>query len=286
MDQMAGKCDLHTHTYASDGMQSPEENVRLAYEKGLSAVAITDHDTVAGVAEAIAEGKRLGLTVVPGVEISTRVGGKDIHILGYYVNCSDEVFLKQLADLRNTREQRNAKIIAKLQELGVKVTLEEVISGLGRELRPDESVGRPHMADVLVSKGYARDMRDAFDRYLGENAAAFISVPRISPQDACRWIREAGGTPVLAHPGIYGDDGLVRKILEEAQPAGIEVFHSDHGKAEEERYLAMADEYGLIVTAGSDYHGARQGVVFHGDIGSKSVPVTVLDQLKDASANE
>lgn len=285
MDQTAGKCDLHTHTQASDGMQSPADNVQLAYAKGLAAVAITDHDTVAGVAEAMAEGERCGVNVVPGVEISTRAGGKDIHVLGYYVNCSDRAFLKRLADLRNTREQRNVKMIAKLQELGVNITLEEVISGLGRELRPDESVGRPHMADVLVRKGYARDMRDAFDRYLGENAPAFVSVPRISPQDACLWIREAGGVPVLAHPGIYGDDDLVRKILEEAQPAGIEVFHSDHGKEEEKRYQAMADEYRLIVTGGSDFHGARQGVVFHGDIGSRSVPVSVLDQLKKASAN-
>ncbi|MBE9912673.1 PHP domain-containing protein [Paenibacillus donghaensis] len=285
MDQTAGKCDLHTHTQASDGMQSPADNVQLAYAKGLAAVAITDHDTVAGVAEAMAEGERCGVNVVPGVEISTRAGGKDIHVLGYYVNCSDRAFLKRLADLRNTREQRNVKMIAKLQELGVNITLEEVISGLGRELRPDESVGRPHMADVLVRKGYARDMRDAFDRYLGENAPAFVSVPRISPQDACLWIREAGGVPVLAHPGIYGDDDLVRKILEEAQPAGIEVFHSDHGMEEEKRYQAMADEYRLIVTGGSDFHGARQGVVFHGDIGSRSVPVSVLDQLKKASAN-
>jgi predicted metal-dependent phosphoesterase TrpH len=285
MDQTAGKCDLHTHTQASDGMQSPADNVQLAYAKGLAAVAITDHDTVAGVAEAMAEGERCGVNVVPGVEISTRAGGKDIHVLGYYVNCSDRAFLKRLADLRNTREQRNVKMIAKLQELGVNITLEEVISGLGRELRPDESVGRPHMADVLVRKGYARDMRDAFDRYLGENAPAFVSVPRISPQDACLWIREAGGVPVLAHPGIYGDDDLVRKILEEAQPAGIEVFHSDHGKEEEKRYQAMADEYRLVVTGGSDFHGVRQGVVFHGDIGSRSVPVSVLDQLKKASAN-
>ncbi|MWV45143.1 PHP domain-containing protein [Paenibacillus sp. HJL G12] len=280
MNHLEGRCDLHTHTRASDGMQSPAENVRLAYEKGLSAVAITDHDTVAGIPEALEEGERCGVAVVPGVEISTRAGGQDIHVLGYYVNYQDEAFLKRLADLRNTREERNGKMIAKLQEMGVNITLDEVIAGLGRELKADESVGRPHMADVLVNKGYAQDMRDAFNRYLGEDAPAYVTVPRISPEEACEWIREAGGTPVLAHPGIYADDDLVREILEQAKPAGIEVFHSDHGKAEEERYQAMADEYGLMVTAGSDYHGARQGVVFHGDIGSRSVPVSVLAQLK------
>lgn len=284
MNHAEGKCDLHTHTQASDGMQRPADNVRLACEKGLAAVAITDHDTVAGVAEALEEGGRCGIVVVPGVEISTRAGGKDIHVLGYYIDCRDEVFLKRLNDLRSTREKRNVRIISRLQELGVQITLEEVLAGLGRELRPDESVGRPHMADVLVSKGYAKDMRDAFDRYLGEDAPAYVSVPRISPEEACGWIREAGGAPVLAHPGIYGDDDLVRRILEEAKPAGIEVFHSDHGEAEEERYQAMADQYGLIVTGGSDFHGARQGIVFHGDIGSRSVPVSVLGALKRGSA--
>lgn len=284
MNHSEGKCDLHTHTQASDGMQRPADNVRLACEKGLAAVAITDHDTVAGVAEALEEGGRCGIVVVPGVEISTRAGGKDIHVLGYYIDCRDEVFLKRLNDLRSTREKRNGRIISRLQELGVQITLEEVVAGLGRDLRPDESVGRPHMADVLVSKGYAKDMRDAFDRYLGEDAPAYVSVPRISPKEACGWIREAGGAPVLAHPGIYGDDDLVRRILEEAKPAGIEVFHSDHGRAEEERYLTMADQYGLIVTGGSDFHGARQGIVFHGDIGSRSVPVSVLGELKRVSS--
>ncbi len=285
MCQTEGPCDLHTHTQASDGMQSPADNVRLALRKGLSAVAITDHDTVAGVAEAMAEGERCGVTVVPGVEISTRAGGKDIHVLGYYVNCSDQKLLKRLADLRGTRDGRNEKIIAKLQKLGISITMEEVIAGLGRELRPDESIGRPHMADVLVSKGYASHMRDAFDRYLGEHAPAYVSVPRISPEEACAWIREAGGTPVLAHPGIYGDDELVLEIVSKAKPAGIEVFHSDHGEAEEHRYQAMADEFDLIVTGGSDYHGARQGVVFHGDMGSRSVPASVLYQLRRGVKN-
>ncbi|MDR9852803.1 PHP domain-containing protein [Paenibacillus sp. VCA1] len=284
MAAATGRCDLHTHTLASDGMQSPAENVRLARERGLAAIAITDHDTVAGVKEAMDEGERCGVAVVPGVEISTRAGGKDIHVLGYYVDCGDETFLKRLAGLRNTREGRNEKMIAKLQELGVDITMEEVIAGLGRELRPDETVGRPHMADVLVRKGYARDMRDAFDKYLGENAPAYVSVPRISPEEACLWIREAGGTPVLAHPGIYGDDALVERILEKAKPAGIEVFHSDHRPEDEKRYQAMADAHGLIVTAGSDFHGARQGVVFHGDIGSRTVSAAVLEQLKRASA--
>ncbi|UNK20235.1 PHP domain-containing protein [Paenibacillus sp. N3/727] len=275
-------CDLHTHTLASDGMNEPSENVRLAYEKGLYAIAITDHDTVSGVQEALEAGKRYGMTVVPGVEISTMAGGKDIHILGYYVDTEDKDFLNRLSNLRNTRNERNEKIILNLQSLGIEITMEEVISGLDRDLKPDESIGRPHIADTLVKKGFASNMRDAFDRYLAHGGLAYAAQPRISPQEACSWIREAGGTPVLAHPGLYDDDGLVSEIIKEAHPSGIEVFHSDHGPEEERRYGAMAEDFGLIVTAGSDYHGERQGAVFHGDIGNRSVPEDVLEKLKTA----
>ncbi|KWX73944.1 PHP domain-containing protein [Paenibacillus jilunlii] len=277
----AGRADLHTHTLASDGMQSPAENVRLAYEKGLAAVAITDHDTVAGVAEALEAGRKYGITVVPGVEISTRAGGKEIHVLGYYLDTQQELFLTRLAEQRNTRAQRNEAIIAKLQALGIDITMDQVTAGIGRELKPDESVGRPHIADELVRLGAAVDMRDAFDKYLAEGAAAFVSPPRITPELACGWIAEAGGAAVLAHPGIYGDDELVRSIIERSALRGIEAYHSDHSPADAERYLALAEEFGLLVTGGSDFHGARQGVVFHGEIGSVSVPVDVLEQLRD-----
>lgn len=284
--QEKGKeCDLHTHTRASDGMNTPEENVRLARERGLAALAITDHDTVAGVEEALQAGERFGITVVPGVEISTMAGGQDIHVLGYYVDYRNEVLLTRLSKLRETRERRNELIIANLQKLGIDITMEEVIRGLGRPLRPDESIGRPHIADALVRKGHAETMRDAFDRYLAKGAAAYASQPRISPEEACKWIREAGGAPVLAHPGLYEDDQLVRSIIEQAKPVGIEVYHSDHGAEEEARYMAMAEEFGLIVTAGSDYHGVRQGQVFHGDIGNHRISIDVLEHLRHAGGN-
>ncbi|GGF85206.1 PHP-like protein [Paenibacillus albidus] len=282
---LSGDCDLHTHTQASDGMQPPAENVRLAREKGLAAVAITDHDTVAGIAEALEAGRTYGITVVPGVEISTRAGGKDIHVLGYYIDPDDPLLRSRLADLRNTRNQRNEAILAKLRALGIEITLPRVIAGLGRELKPDESVGRPHIADELVRLGAAKDMRDAFDRYLAEGAAAFVSPPRITPEEAAKWINEAGGAAVLAHPGLYGDDGLVRDIVQRSGLAGMEVYHSDHGPAEEERYLAMAKEFGLAVTGGSDFHGARQGVVFHGELGSRTVTVEVLSVLRASLGN-
>jgi predicted metal-dependent phosphoesterase TrpH len=219
------------------------------------------------------------------VEISTRAEGNEIHVLGYYIDTQQELFLSRLEEQRNTRLGRNEAIIGKLRGLGIGITMQQVLSGMGRELKPDESVGRPHIADELVRLGVAADMRDAFDKYLAEGAAAYVSPPRITPEVACRWINEAGGAAVLAHPGIYGDDELVRKIVEAGDLAGIEVYHSDHGPAEHERYLALAEEFGLLVTGGSDFHGARQGVIFHGDIGSSNVPASVLEQLKAARSS-
>ncbi|MNO62638.1 hypothetical protein D3C76_533180 [compost metagenome] len=278
-----GRYDLHTHTRASDGMNRPSENVRLAKEKGLAGLAITDHDTVAGIVEAQLAGEELGIEVVPGVEISTRVGSKDIHVLGYFLDPEDQQLLKRLISLRRTRESRNEQIIKNLNQLGISITLEDIKRGLGRELRPDESLGRPHIADTLVRIGAAADFRDAFDRYLAEGKPGYASLPRISPEEGIQWIREAGGAPVLAHPGLYGDDELVIRIVEEGRPAGIEVYHSDHGPDEEQRYLQIARQYGLIPTAGSDYHGAREGIVFHGDIGTRSVSIETIDKLRAAA---
>lgn len=275
-----GRCDLHTHTFASDGMQTPSENVRIAKEKNLAAVAITDHDTVAGISEALDAGKHYGITVVPGVEISTRAGDRDIHVLGYFIDYENGLLLERLSSLRDTRNARNEAIIARLRELGIDITLDAVVRGIGRELKPGESIGRPHIADELVRLGAAADMRDAFDKYLAEGAAAFVLPPRISPQEACGWIVEAKGKPVLAHPGIYGDDALVHSLLESGKFAGVEAYHSDHSHEDAARYLEMARKFGLIVTGGSDFHGARGGVIFHGDLGGVTVDVEVLDKLK------
>lgn len=272
--------DLHTHSQASDGMNTPSQNVKLAVEAGLGAIAVTDHDTVAGVAEAIEAGKLYDIEVIAGVEISTREDNKDIHIIGYYLNTEDPILLERLQQLREVRDHRNVQILQNLRDLGVEITMEEVIEQLGRELMPDESIGRPHMADVLVAKGYATDMKDAFNKYLAEGAAAYVSPPRITAADAAVWIREANGVPVMAHPGIYGDDTLVEHILDHSSIAGLEVYHSDHSPEDEQRYLEIAQRRDLIVTGGSDYHGERQGKVFHGPLGGKNVPMSTLVQLR------
>ncbi|SFI29690.1 hypothetical protein SAMN02799624_00192 [Paenibacillus sp. UNC496MF] len=278
---MSGRADLHTHTTASDGLHRPADNVARAKANGLAAVAITDHDTIDGIAEALEAGERLGVTVVPGVEISTVAEGIDVHVLGYYMDWNDAGWRTKLNRLLTLREQRNELIIGKLAELGLPVSWDEVEAEAKAHGKDGGSMGRPHIAAVLVKKGYVGTMQEAFDRYLGQDGAAYANPPRLHPFEALAWIREAGGTSVIAHPGLYHNDALVEAII--AQGAqGIEVFHPDHDAAAEARYLAMAERHGLIATGGSDFHGERQGVVFHGEIGSRTVDVSVLERLNPA----
>ncbi len=271
--------DLHSHTTASDGTQPPAYNVQMAKEAGLAGIAITDHDTVSGIAEALSEGERLGVLVVPGVEISTVADQQDIHVLGYYINVQDPVFLKRLAMLRSTRDLRNEMIVEKLQQLGLSITMDEVTAGLGRVLQDNETIGRPHIADLMVRKQYVNSIEEAFDKYLGKQGAAYVNPPRIHPKEAIEWIKESGGCAVLAHPGLYHKDELVEQLILDGLD-GIEVYHSDHSDADETRYLEMALRHNLIVTAGSDFHGERHGVVFHAQIGSRKIDAAVLQQLK------
>ncbi|TVY08733.1 PHP domain-containing protein [Paenibacillus cremeus] len=270
--------DLHSHTLASDGTQAPSENVRLAAEAGLAAMAVTDHDTVAGLTEAIEAGRKYGITVVPGVEISTVHEGKDIHVLGYWIDYTNELFLSRLAEMRRVRDRRNELLLAKLQELGVHITMEDVQESLLVSKKAEETIGRPHIADAMVRKGYVSSMKEAFDRYLAQGAAAYVNTPRIEPAVGVRWVLEAGGTPVLAHPGLYEQDDLI-PLLKSVGLVGLEAYHSDHTPEQEAHYVRLAEEHGLLVTAGSDFHGERGGVVFHAPIGARKIDASVVERL-------
>lgn len=282
--------DLHTHTTASDGLHAPTENVHMALKAGLSGLAITDHDTVAGIEEALKEGKKNGIIVVPGVEISTVAGGQDIHILGYYIDYNHKKLLERLKQLRETRDRRNDMMLERLQELGFNITIEEVRSGIGRDQKgnsSDETIGRPHIADVMVKKGYVSSMKEAFYIYLGRDGKAYVNPPRIEPLQAVEWIHDAGGRAVIAHPGLYRDDALVEELIRAGLEGdgsqkidGIEVYHSDHLPEDEARYLKLAHKYNLLITAGSDFHGSRAGEVFHGYIGSKKIDMEVIERLR------
>jgi hypothetical protein len=276
---MKGYADLHTHTTSSDGTQPPAVNVEMARKAGLAAIAITDHDTVAGIDEAILEGERLGIEVVPGVEISTVADGQDIHVLGLYIDHKNEKLLCRLAELRSVRDHRNRLLLKRLEELGLPVKMEEVSAKRESPDRMDETIGRPHIAAVMVDKGYVSSISEAFDKYLGKQGAAYVNPPRIHPRTAIEWIREAGGTSVLAHPGLYDADELIRELAQSGLE-GLEVYHSDHTPEQEAKYAKVAEELGLIVTAGSDFHGERNGEMFHAPIGSRKVSVSVLNRLR------
>ncbi|MDG0812318.1 PHP domain-containing protein [Cohnella rhizosphaerae] len=273
------RADLHTHTTASDGLHKPSDNVRMAAEAGLAAIGITDHDTVAGLDEARQAARTYGVEVVPGVEISTAHDGQDIHILGYFADDRDPVFLARLASQRRVRDSRNELIVARLNELGVRLSWEAVLDAAGRDRGPDETVGRPHIAEALVRMGAVSSLQEAFDRYLAEGKPAYVLPPRIAPAEAIAWIHEAGGAAVVAHPGLYGADDTVEALLRDGVADGVEAYHSDHTAEDERRYADMAARYGVVATGGSDFHGERKGRVYHGPIGSRSADADVVRAL-------
>ncbi|MFP3391814.1 PHP domain-containing protein [Brevibacillus sp. SIMBA_040] len=277
---MYQQADLHTHTKASDGTCEPAENVRLAKEAGLKALAITDHDTVAGVPEALAAGRELGIEVIPGVEVSSVGRGQDIHVLGYFIPYEDSTFQERLVGLRETRHERNQLLIAKLQELGIPITLENVYR---RKQGTDKNIGRPHIAEELIELGIVNTIEEAFEKYLGKGAAAYVNPPRITPQEAIRLIQEAGGAAVLAHPGLYDDDELVQELIAFGLD-GIEVNHPDNTEEQRLVYSSWAKENGLVMTGGSDFHGWRGEEPFHAMLGSHTAQIEAVERLREIAA--
>lgn len=274
---MNNHADLHTHTKASDGTCEPAENVRLAKEAGLTAVAITDHDTVAGIPEALEAGKRLGVEVIPGVEVSSVGRGQDIHVLGYFVPYGDAAFQERLVSLRETRHERNKLLIARLNELGIPITLENVYR---RKQGTDKNIGRPHIAEELIELGVVSSIDEAFAKYLGKEGAAYVNPPRITPQEAITLIKEAGGVAVLAHPGLYDDDELVQELIVFGLD-GIEVNHPDNSEEQKTLYRKWAEEHGLVMTGGSDFHGWRGEEPFHALIGAHTAQMEAVERLRE-----
>jgi predicted metal-dependent phosphoesterase TrpH len=274
-----GNADLHSHTTASDGTFSVRESIERAKMKGLAALGITDHDTVAALTDAREEGKRQGIEVIPGVEISSVYEGKDVHVLGYYIDSNNTEFLARLEELRQVRSKRNQMMIAKLNELGIDITMEEVES---RKKEKAGNIGRPHMAEVLMEKGVVSSMKEAFDKYLGSTGAAYVNPPRISPKEAIDMIRKAGGVAVLAHPGLYKNPDMVEQLISHGLQ-GIEIHHPDNDEEDIRLYGAMADEHHLIKTGGSDFHGLRNEEIFHADLGSYTTTMETVQRLRQLS---
>ena len=275
------RIDLHTHSSHSDGSLSPRQLVELAKKRRLCAIALTDHDTVAGVEEALAVGKELGVEVVPGVEISAQYPPGTMHILGYYIRISNRELLGALKRLQQARADRNPKIIERLQALGLEITPTEVFELSGGQ------VGRPHIARALVNKGYVSSIDEAFSHYLKKGAVAYVEKFRFPPEEAIAIIRKAGGIAVLAHPftlGIERPDQLSHLVheLQEMGLEGMEVFYPNHTEEVAVIYEDVAKRLGLVCTGGSDFHGNFRD---HSNLGEirqgRYLDYSVLQGLKD-----
>jgi len=273
--QDSGYIDLHIHSNCSDSPLAPAEIVRLAEEKGLKAIAVTDHDSIAGVKEATEKGAEVGIEVVSGVELSVSDGASDIHILGYLVDYADEDFKNELERFKKARFERVKKILAKLKDLEVDIELESVL-----KIAENGSLGRPHVAEALLNSGYVDTFEEAFRRYIGHRSPAYVPKMLLSPGDAFRIVERAGGISVLAHPGTVQRDDLIPEFVELGMK-GIEVWHPKHDRGSVRYYMELAKRYGLIVTGGSDFHGFRTA---NACIGSERVPYSVLISLKQAVA--
>lgn len=248
--------DLHTHTTASDGRLTPEQLIAHAMEVGLCAVAITDHDTVDGVAAARRHAHEIGMPFVPGIEISAEYTATGtMHILGYFIDETTESFSDALTFLKRARKSRNPQIIERLNSCGVDITMADV-----RQEAGSDQIGRPHFARAIVRKGFASSIPEAFERFVKKGASCYVNKERFTPERAIELIRNAGGIPVLAHPKTLNIDfnrELPRLLggLEEAGLMGLEAYYYSHSKSEEEYFLRIVRKLGLLATGGSDFHG-------------------------------
>ena len=276
-----GHIDLHLHTTASDGVLSPSEVVRYAKAKGLQAIAITDHDTIEGCEEGLAEGERIGFEVIPGIEISAEHSPGSMHILGFFLDIHHPLLNERLRYLQKARAERNPRIVEKLNRLGIDITFEEVLKASG-----GGQIGRPHFANVLLEKKYVRSFQEAFDRFLKKGAAAYVDKLRFSSREALHFIDEAKGVAVLAHPNTLGVNGyaelekLILQLVKEGLK-GIEVYYPEHSPTEVAQYKSIADRYSLLSTGGTDYHGLeKNGLDIGVGRGEMKLPYSIVENLR------
>jgi 3',5'-nucleoside bisphosphate phosphatase len=268
--------DLHTHTTASDGLLSPQALIERARERSLDVIGITDHDTAAGVREALAYRASEGLEIIPGIEVSSSVGDRELHMLGYFIDPHAVSLRRFEQERRALRVARLEKIVAQLRAAGMNVTLEDVHAQPGGDGAP----GRPHVARALVKKGYAKTMGEVFDRILSKHGPGHVPVEKPEAAEAVKLIREAGGVPVVAHAALDKLDPFLDELVEKGI-AGIEVWHPDHDAAARARYEEYARAKGLVMTGGSDYHG--EGRKDGGSLGGTPCPPGCLQALRRAA---
>jgi len=265
--------DLHTHTNYSDGTSTPEELIAESVKAGLSAVAVTDHDTVEGVDRAIAAAAGGPLEVLPGIELTAEHEGLEIHLLGYLIDHNNGSFLEKLQFLKKVRVDRIYQICDKLKGLGLNLAPEKVLG-----LSSVGTVGRLHVAQAMVKEGLVNSTYDAFNKYIGDKCPAYTANFKLSPQEAIELIRKFSGIPVLAHPYSMARDDLIPKFAEYGL-MGLEVYYLEHTKSMVDSYLHMAKKLNLLVTGGSDYHGKSKPNVY---MGAMKIPYELVEKLKEA----
>lgn len=269
---MAGGVDLHTHTVASDGTYRPSELVAEAARRGVRVLAVTDHDSTDGLSEAIETARaHPPLTIVPGIEINCDVEGAEIHVLGYGMDYEAAWFQEFCRAQREERRARVHRTAERLAALGLPIDVERVFV-----LVQEGSAGRPHIARVMVERGYVKTVREAFDRYLAAGKPAHVPRRKLTPVDAVRLLRRAGGVPVFAHPGLADRDTLIPSMVE-AGLMGIECYYSEHSPAQRGAYLDLCRQYDLVATGGSDFHGPQ---VRAATLGHPTVPLATWDALQ------
>jgi predicted metal-dependent phosphoesterase TrpH len=271
------RVDLHLHTTLSDGRLAPRALVQHAHARGVRWLAITDHDTTDGLPEAEAEAARLGLELIPGIELSTDLGSLSVHVLGYFLAYQEPALQERLVLLRDDRVYRARRMVERLGELGYPIAWERVLAIAG-----EGSVGRPHIAQALLEAGYIQSIAEAFDRFIGDHGPAYVERMKLTPAEAIALIHACGGVASLAHPYDAPD---VAALVAELVPAGldgVETYYQGYAPEQVERLLALADAYGLIPTGGSDFHGFPMGdsPEIENDVGSVYVPEEVVERLR------
>ena len=279
---MNSTIDLHVHSTASDGTCSPTELVLLAQETGLAAFALTDHDSVGGIEEALGAAEGTDLEVVPGVELSTEYQETEIHVVGLYIDRTCGPFLEHLQNFRDSRGSRNVKMLARLREEGFSITEEKLRSRFG-----DCVLTRAHVARYLYETGQVGSISEVFDQYIGIGCKCYVERPKITPVEAVELIHRAGGTAILAHPCLYKMPrekllGMTSEMVD-AGLDGIEAIYSRNKGTDEADFTALAERYGLLLSGGSDFHGANKPDIHLGTgLGNLHVPYSILEKIKES----
>ncbi len=282
MTELTGRCiDLHTHSTESDGTMTPQELMEHAKEAGLSAIALTDHDTIRGLAKARPIAESLGLELIPGVELSTDYQGKEVHVLGYYIDEENKAFLGRLGDFVNGRDRRNEKMVARLREEGFDITMQ----GLYDEY-PDSVVTRAHFARYLVEHGFVKDRETVFAKYLGDGCRCYVPREKITPFEAIKLIQLGGGLAFFAHPVLcHMNQQRLRTFIGELKSAGldgIEAVYSMNTPQDEANMRKLAREYDLLISGGSDFHGSNKPHIQLGTgKGNLCIPYDILAKMKE-----